>query len=111
MRCLVITFLLLLETSLYDKIMTSKMMKCVLGEYSNMIVEKIPEDERRNEVWNELKANLNEIKKPKNVHLLGEYGTGKSSFINTVIIALTGRYRYYADIGSGNLHCTTRLHK
>ncbi|XP_011438163.2 uncharacterized protein [Magallana gigas] len=69
------------------------------------------EDERRNEVWNELKANLNEIKKPKNVLLLGEYGTGKSSFINTVITALTGRYRYYADIGSGNLHCTTRLHK
>lgn len=72
---------------------------------------KISEDERRIEVWNELKANLKEIKKPKNVLLLGEYGTGKSSFINTVITALTGKYRYYADIGSGNMHSTTRLHK
>ncbi|XP_052706063.1 uncharacterized protein LOC128181630 [Crassostrea angulata] len=81
-----------------------------VDEYQGSLANS-KEDERRIEVWNELKANLKEIKKPKNVLLLGEYGTGKSSFINTVITALTGKYRYYADIGSGNLHSTTRLHK
>lgn len=87
------------------------MMKCVLGNYFDMSAEKNQEDERMKNVWIELKANLKEIEKPRNVLLLGDYGTGKSSFINTVITALTGKYNYYADIGYGNMHNTTRLHK
>lgn len=87
------------------------MVKCVLGNYFDMSAEKNQEDERMKNVWIELKANLKEIEKPRNVLLLGDYGTGKSSFINTVITALTGKYNYYADIGYGNMHNTTRLHK
>lgn len=87
------------------------MMKCVLGNYFDMSAEKNQEDERMKNVWIELKANLKEIEKPRNVLLLGDYGTGKSSFINTVITALTGKYNYYADIGYGNMHNTTRFHK
>lgn len=81
------------------------MMKSVIGDHFCMVLE------RRKRVWREMKANLNKIEKPKNVLLLGDYGTGESSFINTVITALTGKYNYYADIGYGSKHKTTRLHK
>lgn len=73
--------------------------------------EKSPEEEQRKEVWNELRAHLKKIEKPRNILLLGSYGTGKSSFINTVITALTGRYQFYADIGCGDKHSSTTLHK
>lgn len=67
-----------------------------------MFVGRSLEEERRKEAWNKLKVNVKEIEKPRNVLLLGCYGTGKSSFINTVIAALTGRYTFYADVGCGN---------
>ncbi|XP_034330390.2 uncharacterized protein [Magallana gigas] len=73
--------------------------------------EKNIKDGRRIDVLNELKANVKKLEKPRNVLLLGSLGTGKSSFINTVITALTGRYKPYADIGCGSKHNTTRLHK
>lgn len=76
-----------------------------------MFVGRSLEEERRKEAWNKLKVNVKEIEKPRNVLLLGCYGTGKSSFINTVIAALTGRYKFYADVGCGNELCSTRLHK
>lgn len=75
-----------------------------------MFVEKDLEDKRK-EVWSELKTNLKEIEKPRNVLLLGSFGTGKSSFVNTAIAALTGRYKSYADIGCGSKHNSTSLHK
>lgn len=78
-------------------------LKCVL--------EKGLEDKRRKEVWNELKTNLKEIEKPRNVILLGSFGTGKSSFVNTAITVLTGKYKFYADIGCGSKHNSTSLHK
>lgn len=71
-----------------------------------MFVEKNIKDGRRIDVLNELKANVKKLE-----DLLGSLGTGKSSFINTVITALTGRYKPYADIGCGSKHNTTRLHK
>lgn len=76
-----------------------------------MFVERSSGDERRKEAWNKLKANLKKIEKPRNVLLLGSYGTGKSSFINTAIAALTGRYKFYADVDYGNKLSSTRLHK
>lgn len=87
------------------------MMMFLLDDNSDMFVEKDKKDERRNEVWSELKANLQEIEKPRNVLLLGGLGTGKSSFINTVLTALTGKHRYCANIGCGNKHNSTRLQK
>lgn len=63
------------------------------------------------EVWKELRENLTALKKPKNILLLGCLGTGKSSFINTIITALTGKYKFYADVGAGTKHATTRLHR
>lgn len=76
-----------------------------------MFVEGSSEDKRRKEAWNKLKDNVKEIEKPRNVLLLGCYGTGKSSFINTVIAALTGRYKFYADVCCGNKLGSTRFHK
>lgn len=76
-----------------------------------MFVEISSEEERRKEAWNKLKANVKEIERPRNVLLLGCYGTGKSSFINTAIAALTGRYKFYADVDCGNRLGSTRLHK
>nr|XP_034330446.1 uncharacterized protein LOC105339805 isoform X3 [Crassostrea gigas] len=69
-------------------------------------VEQITKDE----VWENLKANLEALEKPKNLLLLGSLGTGKSSFINTVITALTGKYKYHADVGRGSKHNTIGLH-
>lgn len=86
-------------------------MKLFSDDNFNMFVEKNMKDGRRIEVLNELKANVKKLEKPRNVLLLGSLGTGKSSFINTVLTALTGRYKHYADIGCGSKHSTTRLHK
>lgn len=61
------------------------------------------------EAWELLKSNLRDLEEPKNVLLVGSFGAGKSSFINTVITALTGMYDYYADVGSGSRHSTTRI--
>lgn len=63
----------------------------------------------KDEIWKNLKANLKALDKPKNLLLMGSLGTGKSSFINTVITALTGKYKYYTDVGRGSKHNTTRL--
>lgn len=41
-----------------------------------MFVEGSSEDKRRKEAWNKLKDNVKEIEKPRNVLLLGCYGTG-----------------------------------
>lgn len=86
-------------------------MKLFADDNFNMFVEENIKDGRRVEVLNELKVNVKKLEKPRNVLLLGSLGTGKSSFINTVITALTGRYKPYADIGCGSKHNSTRLHK
>lgn len=65
----------------------------------------------KDEVWKELKETVKALKEPKNILLLGCLGTGKSSFINTMITALTGKYDLYADVGAGTKHTTTRLHR
>lgn len=43
-----------------------------LGNYFEMLAEKIQIDERMKDVLFELKANLKELEKPRNVLLLGE---------------------------------------
>lgn len=73
--------------------------------------EKTRELEMKDEVWKELRENVADRQKPKNILLLGCLGTGKSSFINTMITALTGKYKFYADVGAGTKHTTTRLHR
>lgn len=65
----------------------------------------------KDEVWNELKENVKALKDTKNILFLGCLGTGKSSCINTMITALTGKYNMYADVGAGTKHSTTRLHR
>lgn len=75
-----------------------------------MTTEQNIEQITKDEVWENLKANLEALEKPRNLLLLGNIGTGKSSFINTVITALTGNYKYYADVGRGGSHNTIRLH-
>lgn len=75
-----------------------------------MTTEQNIEQVTKDEVWENLKANLEALEKPRNLLLLGNIGTGKSSFINTVITALTGNYKYYADVGRGGSHNTIRLH-
>eukprot|EP00105_Crassostrea_gigas_P023817 XP_011443834.1 PREDICTED: uncharacterized protein LOC105339805 [Crassostrea gigas] len=75
-----------------------------------MTAEQNTEQVTKDEIWENLKANLEALEKPRNLLLLGSLGTGKSSFINTVITALTGKYKYYADVGRGSSHNTMRLH-
>jgi putative ribosome biogenesis GTPase RsgA len=41
------------------------------------------------------------LQKPKSVLLVGPAGVGKSSFINSSITAMTGRYSPYAKSGCG----------
>lgn len=65
----------------------------------------------KSEVWENLKKTLKALKEPKNVLILGSFGTGKSSFINTVITTLTGKSDYYVDIGCGIKHNTTRFQR
>ena len=65
--------------------------------------------ERKEEVMEKLKETLKGLKKPKNILLVGDIGAGKSSFINSVIMALTGIYDYYADVGGGDRHRTTSI--
>lgn len=72
------------------------------------IIQRIVNLKKKDEAWELLKSNLRDLEEPKNVLLVGSFGAGKSSFINTVITALTGKYDYYADIGCGSKHSTTR---
>ena len=65
--------------------------------------------ERKKEVMEKLKETLTGLKKPKNILIVGDIGAGKSSFINSVIMALTGTYDYYADVGGGDRHRTTSI--
>ena len=67
--------------------------------------------ERKKEVMEKLKETLTGLKKPKNILLVGDIGAGKSSFINSVIMALTGKYDYYADVGGGDRHKTTNINR
>lgn len=65
----------------------------------------------REKAWEEFKRNVRALQKPRNILLVGSFGAGKSSFINTAITALTGEYKFYADVGSGSKHNTTRIHR
>ena len=65
--------------------------------------------ERKKELMEKLKETLKDLKKPKNILIVGNIGAGKSSFINSVIMALTGKYDYYADVGGGDRHRTTSI--
>ncbi|XP_062606886.1 uncharacterized protein LOC134268646 [Saccostrea cucullata] len=67
--------------------------------------------ERRKKLWVQLDKNLRALKEPRNVLLVGSLGVGKSSFINSAITALTGKYDYYADIGDGSKHQTKFFHR
>lgn len=65
----------------------------------------------REKAWEEFKRNVRALQKPRNILLVGSFGAGKSSFINTAITAVTGEYKIYADVGSGSKHNTTRIHR
>ena len=65
--------------------------------------------ERKKQLMEKLKETLKDLKKPKNILIVGDIGAGKSSFINSVIMALTGKYDYYADVGGGDRHKTTSI--
>jgi DNA replication protein DnaC len=66
---------------------------------------------QKEELWKQLKENVKALKQPKNIILLGPKGVGKSSFINSAIATLTGKYNYYAIPGSGSNDITTCFHK
>ena len=65
----------------------------------------------KRKVWKELKRKLNGLKGPRNVLVLGDLGSGKSSFINTVITVLTGKYHSYVNVGNASCHITTCLQR
>lgn len=65
----------------------------------------------REKAWAEFKRNVRALQKPRNILLVVSFGAGNSSFINTAITALTGEYKFYADVGSGSKHNTTRIHR
>lgn len=71
--------------------------------------ENRKEHPTKEKAWEELKKNVRALKKPRNILLVGSFGAGKSSFINTAITALTGEYNFYTDVGSGSKHNTTRV--
>lgn len=73
--------------------------------------ENRKEHPTKEKAWEELKKNVRALQKPRNILLVGSFGAGKSSFINTAITALTGEYKFYADVGSGSKHNTTRVHR
>lgn len=87
------------------------------GQFTTVfnIFQKLEKGENRKEhptkqkVWEELKKNVRALQKPRNILLVGSFGAGKSSFINTAITALTGKFDCYADVGSGSKHNTTRV--
>ena len=66
---------------------------------------------KKKEVWKNLKRNLKALKGPRNILILGDLGSGKSSFINTVIKVLTGRYHSYVNVGNASCHITTCLQR
>lgn len=73
--------------------------------------ENRKEHPTKQKAWEELKKNVRALQKPRNILLVGSFGAGKSSFINTAITALTGKFDSYADVGSGSKHNTTRVHR
>lgn len=89
------------------------------GQYKTVfdIFQKLEKGENRKEhptkqkAWEELKKNVRALQKPRNILLVGSFGAGKSSFINTAITALTGEFDFYADVGSGSKPNTTRVHR
>ena len=66
---------------------------------------------KKEEVMQKLKEILKGLKKPKNILILGDIGAGKSSFVNSIIMALTGEYDYYAEVGGGDRHNTTTINR
>ena len=66
---------------------------------------------KKRKVWEKLKRNLNGLKGPRNVLILGDLGSGKSSFINTVITVLTGKYHTYVNVGNAIGHITICLQR
>ena len=66
---------------------------------------------KKRKVWGKLKRNLYALKGSRNVLILGDLGSGKSSFINTVITVLTGKYHSYVNVGNASCHITTCLQR
>lgn len=57
-----------------------------------------------------LSENTKRMKKSKVVLIVGEYGVGKSSFINSVLTAITGRYSEHCEVAQASSSKTNFLH-
>lgn len=57
-----------------------------------------------------LSENSKQLKKSKVILIVGEYGVGKSSFINSVLTAITGRYSEHCEVAQASSSKTNFLH-
>ena len=73
-------------------------MKFVILSY---FTAKLPEftKERKDEIWKEFRKIIKRAEKPKNILVIGEQGVGKSSFINSNMTCITGKYKDKAEAG------------
>ncbi|XP_048780837.2 uncharacterized protein LOC125683580 [Ostrea edulis] len=67
-----------------------------LGDNSN---EEINLKKRRKEALEELLKRIGKENRPLNIAIIGTPGSGKSSFINTLIASITGEWRSHAMVG------------
>lgn len=57
-----------------------------------------------------LSENTKQMKKSKVILIVGEYGVGKSSFVNSVLTAITGRYSEHCEVAQASSSKTSFLH-
>lgn len=57
-----------------------------------------------------LTENTKQMKKSKALLMVGEYGVGKSSFVNTVLTAVTGIYHEHCEVAQASSSKTNFLH-
>lgn len=59
---------------------------------------------------NHLTENTKQMRKSKALLIVGEYGVGKSSFVNTVLTAITGIYHEHCEVAQASSSKTNYLH-
>lgn len=58
---------------------------------------------------NHLTENTKQMRKSKALLIVGEYGVGKSSFVNTVLTAITGIYHEHCEVAQASSSKTNYL--
>lgn len=58
---------------------------------------------------NNLTENTKQMRKSKALLIVGEYGVGKSSFVNTVLTAITGIYHEHCEVAQASSSKTNYL--